>query len=58
MIFVLFFPIPQVIAFAMKENRWSLEEALKYVKERRKVINPNRGFRRQLEEYQGILAAR
>ncbi|XP_072034982.1 LOW QUALITY PROTEIN: uncharacterized protein [Amphiura filiformis] len=46
-----------VIAFLMKENRWTLEEALKFVKDKRKVINPNRGFRRQLEEYQGILDA-
>lgn len=48
----------QVIAFAMKEYGWPLEEAMKYVKSKRSVVNPNKGFRKQLETYEGILDAR
>lgn len=47
-----------VIAYAMKENGWDLEQAFEYVKERRAVTKPNPSFMRQLEEYQGILVAR
>ncbi|XP_078410538.1 protein phosphatase Slingshot homolog 1-like [Cetorhinus maximus] len=46
-----------VIAYAMKEYRWSLEKAYKYVKEKRNVAQPNAGFMRQLAEYEGILDA-
>ncbi|KAM9324861.1 protein phosphatase Slingshot homolog 3 [Gastrophryne carolinensis] len=46
-----------VIAYAMKEYEWTLEEALKYVKERRSIVQPNSGFLRQLQTYQGILGA-
>uniref|UniRef100_UPI00398E4548 protein phosphatase Slingshot homolog 1-like isoform X2 n=1 Tax=Pristiophorus japonicus TaxID=55135 RepID=UPI00398E4548 len=46
-----------VIAYAMKEYRWSLEKAYKYVKEKRSVAQPNAGFMRQLAEYEGILDA-
>lgn len=48
----------QVIAFAMKEYGWSLDEALKYVREKRAVVRPNKGFMNQLVTYQGILDAR
>uniref|UniRef100_A0A672RRY7 protein-serine/threonine phosphatase n=1 Tax=Sinocyclocheilus grahami TaxID=75366 RepID=A0A672RRY7_SINGR len=44
-----------VIAYAMKEYGWDLEQAFEYVKERRAVTKPNPSFMRQLEEYQGIL---
>lgn len=47
-----------VIAYAMKEYGWDLEQAFDYVKERRAVTKPNPSFMRQLEEYQGILLAR
>lgn len=47
-----------VIAYAMKEFRWSLEKAYKYVKEKRSVAQPNAGFMKQLAEYEGILDAR
>lgn len=47
-----------VIAYAMKEFGWSLEEALTFVKQRRSITRPNQGFMRQLAEYQGILDAR
>ncbi|XP_062972925.1 protein phosphatase Slingshot homolog 3 [Elgaria multicarinata webbii] len=46
-----------VIAYAMKEYGWSLEQALCHVRERRPIVHPNPGFMRQLELYQGILDA-
>ncbi|CAL1613272.1 unnamed protein product [Knipowitschia caucasica] len=46
-----------VIAYAMKQYRWSLEVALAYVKERRSIIKPNEGFMKQLQTYSGILQA-
>lgn len=46
-----------VIAYAMKEFGWTLDEALKFVKARRQVVKPNPGFMRQLYEYEGILRA-
>ncbi|XP_069836880.1 protein phosphatase Slingshot homolog 3 [Dendropsophus ebraccatus] len=46
-----------VIAYAMKEYEWTFEEALKHVKERRNIVQPNAGFLRQLQTYQGILGA-
>lgn len=42
----------------MKEYGWSFDMAFDYVKERRAVTKPNPSFRKQLEEYQGILLAR
>ena len=52
------FHLLQVIAYLMKENRWSLEKALAFVQEKRNVINPNTGFREQLTTYEGMLKAR
>ncbi|KAG8591074.1 hypothetical protein GDO81_000001 [Engystomops pustulosus] len=46
-----------VIAHAMKEYEWTFEEALKHVKDRRSIVQPNAGFLRQLQTYQGILGA-
>ncbi|XP_072271449.1 protein phosphatase Slingshot homolog 1 isoform X2 [Pyxicephalus adspersus] len=46
-----------VIAYAMKEYGWSMENAYSYVKQRRNVTRPNAGFMRQLLEYEGILDA-
>jgi protein-tyrosine phosphatase len=48
----------QVIAYAMKERQMSLDEAIKFVKRKRGVIQPNAGFLRQLRTYEGILDAR
>ncbi|XP_050408043.1 uncharacterized protein LOC126823323 isoform X2 [Patella vulgata] len=45
------------MAFLMKDNKWSFEEAYKYVQERRNCVNPNEGFREQLKTYEGILKA-
>ena len=47
-----------VIAHAMKDYGWTVEQGLKYVKEKRSCIRPNKGFMQQLELYQGILDAR
>nr|AAH80117.2 SSH protein [Xenopus laevis] len=46
-----------VIAYAMKEYEWTLETAIRHVKERRSIVQPNAGFMRQLQTYQGILGA-
>lgn len=48
----------QVVAFAMKEYRMPLKDALAYVKGKRSVVNPNDGFLSQLRDYEGILRAR
>ncbi|XP_053361310.1 protein phosphatase Slingshot homolog 3 isoform X1 [Clarias gariepinus] len=46
-----------VIAFLMKQQGWTLEEALNHVRERRPIVQPNDGFLRQLQTYSGILNA-
>ena len=42
----------------MKEYKMSLNDALKHVKGKRSVVNPNDGFLSQLQAYEGILKAR
>lgn len=46
-----------VIAYAMKQQQWTLDAALAYVRERRSIIKPNEGFMKQLHTYNGILSA-
>ncbi|KAM9835328.1 protein phosphatase Slingshot homolog 3 isoform X2 [Syngnathus typhle] len=46
-----------VIAYAMKQQRWSLDVALAYVRDCRSIIKPNDGFMKQLQTYSGILNA-
>jgi protein phosphatase slingshot len=46
-----------VVAYAMKENNWSVEDAVSYVRSKRKIVAPNKGFLEQLYEYEGILKA-
>ncbi|XP_029297209.1 protein phosphatase Slingshot homolog 3 [Cottoperca gobio] len=46
-----------VIAYAMKQQRWSLDMALAYAKDCRSIVKPNEGFMRQLQTYDGILNA-
>ncbi|XP_043828487.1 protein phosphatase Slingshot homolog 3 isoform X2 [Dromiciops gliroides] len=46
-----------VMAYAMKQYNWSLEQALHHVQELRPIVRPNPGFLRQLHTYQGILTA-
>lgn len=47
-----------VIAYAMKQQRWPLDVALAYVRDRRSIVKPNEGFMKQLQTYNGILNAR
>uniref|UniRef100_A0A3B4WGE4 protein-serine/threonine phosphatase n=1 Tax=Seriola lalandi dorsalis TaxID=1841481 RepID=A0A3B4WGE4_SERLL len=47
-----------VIAYGMKQQRWPLDVALAYVRDRRSIIKPNEGFMKQLQTYNGILNAR
>lgn len=47
-----------VIAYVMKQQRWPLDVALAYVRDRRPVVKPNEGFMKQLQTYNGILNAR
>lgn len=35
----------------MKVNKWSLQKTYKFIKDLRPVVKPNRGFMRQLMEY-------
>uniref|UniRef100_A0A0B7AVJ1 protein-serine/threonine phosphatase n=2 Tax=Arion vulgaris TaxID=1028688 RepID=A0A0B7AVJ1_9EUPU len=46
-----------VMAFLMKDRRWSVEEAFSFVKERRSCVHPNSGFMDQLSMYEAILIA-
>ncbi|XP_074130881.1 protein phosphatase Slingshot homolog 3 [Sminthopsis crassicaudata] len=46
-----------VMAYAMKQYSWGLEQALRHVQELRPIARPNPGFLRQLHTYQGILTA-
>ncbi|XP_051944944.1 protein phosphatase Slingshot homolog 3-like isoform X1 [Xyrauchen texanus] len=46
-----------VIAFVMKQQGWTLEQALNHVRERRHIVQPNEGFLKQLQTYSGILSA-
>ncbi|XP_036022237.1 protein phosphatase Slingshot homolog 3 isoform X2 [Onychomys torridus] len=46
-----------VLAYAMKQYGWGLEQALVHVQELRPIVRPNPGFLRQLQTYQGILTA-
>lgn len=48
----------QVIAFAMKEFGWDLEQTIEEVRSKRQVIRPNDAFMQQLQTYEGILNAR
>lgn len=47
-----------VIAYAMKHQRWPLDVALAYVRDRRPIVKPNEAFMKQLQTYSGILNAR
>lgn len=41
-----------VISYLMKKFQWSLSQALALTKKKRKYINPNPGFMRQLRKYE------
>lgn len=40
-----------IIAYLMKKENMTYLDAFAYVKQRRNVINPNPGFKTQLNEY-------
>ncbi len=44
-----------VVAYLMYKYKLSLKEATEYVKNKRKVINPNRGFVKQLQIFDKLL---
>ncbi|CAD8047333.1 unnamed protein product [Paramecium sonneborni] len=44
-----------VIAFIMKSHNWTYEKTFYFVKEKRLIINPNPGFKKQLIQYNKIL---
>ncbi|KAL0481652.1 dual specificity protein phosphatase [Acrasis kona] len=44
-----------VIAYLMRQNRWNLKEAYRFVRERRPIIELNVGFMYQLVEYEKSL---
>ena len=46
-----------VISFMMKEYEMDLAQTLIHVQERRSIVNPNKGFIKQLEVYEGMLGA-
>ena len=39
----------------MKKKNWSAKEALSFLKKKRKIVNPNRTFMKELLEYEQIL---
>jgi protein phosphatase slingshot len=44
-----------VIAFLMRANHWSCQQAIEYVESKRPFINPNPGFMKQLKIYEVYL---
>ncbi|KAI6176691.1 Dual specificity phosphatase, catalytic domain protein [Aphelenchoides bicaudatus] len=46
-----------VIAYAMKEYGWNLDESYEFVRQRRSCIAPNTGFLEQLKTFAGMLSA-
>jgi protein phosphatase slingshot len=45
-----------MIAFLMRVNGWTVDQSTKYVEGKRAWINPNPGFRKQLQIYEVYLA--
>ena len=46
-----------VISYMMKEYEMELAQTLIHVQERRSIVNPNKGFIKQLEVYEGMIGA-
>jgi hypothetical protein len=44
-----------VVAYFMHKNRWSMEQALAYVRSRRSAVRPNRAFMEQLSAWEGVV---
>jgi len=49
--------VSTVVAYLIKENKWSKEQAMNYVKSCRPIANPNEGFMKQLDEWEGMIFA-
>lgn len=45
------------VAYFMKEKSFNLEDGLKFVKQKRSCVNPNKNFMQQLNTYESILQA-
>ena len=45
-----------LIAYFMKKNNWNLQQALKFVKSKRSIVNPNPDFMKALENYTPVLS--
>jgi len=43
------------IAYLMRKHMWSYKQAIEYVSERRRIIDPNEGFKKQLQRYEKLL---
>jgi len=41
-----------VIGYLMKTKKWSLQDSLRFVTERRAIVFPNAGFKKQLQLYE------
>ena len=48
----------KVITYFMRKNSWRYLESLKYVRDRRNLVDPNFGFKKRLKEYEIILKKR
>lgn len=46
-----------VMAYCMKDCKWTLDQAVQHVRKCRPIAQPNENFMRQLATYEGILAA-
>jgi len=44
-----------VIAYLMRKNKWRLQDAYDFLKKFRPNLSPNRGFLKQLEDYEKII---
>jgi len=44
-----------VVAYLMRYRSYTFRQAMEYVRRQRPIVEPNRGFQRQLEEYQEML---
>eukprot|EP01080_Neovahlkampfia_damariscottae_P005462 gene5462-9280_t len=47
-----------VIAYLIKTQKMSLKDALKFVQQKREIVQPNDDFMKQLEKYQNLLLSK
>ena len=45
-----------LIAYFMRKNKWNLQQALKFIKSKRSIVNPNPDFMKALEKYTPVLS--